>query len=180
MIEISRASTGYRPLYYGKKHLEGFVFYGDNGIIYEVNQAYIENRKEVKSASGKILERFEDVKMFELSQLRNARKIDFSKKDNFIIKGIVYIYCSPDSDAEYLRSFKIERDDWRVVNTYEYKVFRLNDFEITLKKLVKSTKNAKAIELERVVKAVYDAGFTSRDIESGVIERLYEKGLLKI
>ena len=82
------------------KEVKGFVFHDGEQEVFSIDRSYIEYDAQVKNAKGNLVPRTFSLESFKLNQVRNARKIDYSKKDNFYCGGLLYIHVGEDVKIE--------------------------------------------------------------------------------
>ena len=170
MIVLEREWSYLKTLYYNGKEIKGFVFYNNDGIIYETSMGWFDNElASYPKAQEKIV----------LTQVRNARVVKMENKDNFIIKGYVYIYCGQDSDFEYKETLHTRKEYDTYIHEYETYIFyaKNTNEDIGIQKCVKVEKNDKGKLIEEVCEML-----ESRNIHIGRIEvqKMLELGLLKV
>lgn len=119
---VSRGSNFLRPYVAAGREIRSIKIYNESGVIYETNQGWFE------------LKSYEDVIAIELeNEVKRAKKINFKRKDNFIVKSesdlyiIKYDLYLHESEFESIRHFqKI------VIDNADY-IQRANYAELTFK-----------------------------------------------
>lgn len=177
-VLLERESKYIRTLYTNGKEIEGYKFYNDNGILLEINCGWLEKEINKTTTSGKVYTSIEDMEIIELSQLRNARVEKFEKKDNFIIKGYVYIYCGKGGDFEFneiTNSNQVMGKDY----IYYYKHYHMayNGEQIAFKVFDRHEKTEYGSNLDNICKALNDKGLS---ISRYQVEKMLEMNLLNL
>lgn len=119
---ISRGSNFLRPYVAAGREIRSIKIYNESGVIYETIQGWF----EVKS--------YEDVVSIELeNEVKRAKKINFNRKDNFIVKSesdlyiIKYDLYLHESEFESIKHFQKT-----VIDNADY-IQRANYAELTFK-----------------------------------------------
>lgn len=118
MKTIKRASSSYRPYIVDGKYIGRIIFHDGNKELCTTHSGFIEYQ-EFDPIQQKKPSASYDLVEFKVYALRNARTINLSKKDNFVIKykdkekgyyeeGYVLYLYSP--DFKYERRFMVEYD----------------------------------------------------------------------
>ena len=90
------------------RNINTIKFYNESGLIFESRQGWLERSTYPETVEG-----------FDVSNVRNARKIDYTKKDNFCISVKdylgesaydLYIYTGVGGDIEILSDYETKKD----------------------------------------------------------------------
>jgi hypothetical protein len=162
MAKVRRLQSFMRTLYVevGKddnfKEVRGFVFHNGEQEVFSIAKSYIEYTTQVENSKGNLVSKTIDLKAFELSQVRNARKIDFTKKDNFYCSTLLYIYIGND-----VKINGVQKDVERTVgNTIVYDDLYSMSFncgEFTVDGIIKVFKRSEVSEKGKQLKKIGDA-----------------------
>ena len=182
---LKRVQSWKCTLFYGNingtkmKEIEGFAFYNEKGIIVEYSRSYLEKEIIKTSKNGKTYKSKDIIDNIELSQLRNARVENFSKKDNFVIKGIVYLYCGENGDISFIEKFSSEKDFDTSIHEYENYKFMINNTQevFVIEKFIKSKKTNKGEQIDNVCKVLQEKRIK---VDTFVIKQLLENNLLDL
>ena len=141
--EYLRRETCLNTLYYQGKEIDGFVFYNEDGEVLDINRGWLENA--LASHPNKAMDNIP------LSQVRRARVSKFENKDNFFMRGIMYIYCGKGGDFELVDIHQYEQEFDTTIHIYERVTFLLDGKEVAFDKIVtvKDTDKGKAIKEAR-------------------------------
>ena len=119
---ISRGSNFLRPYVAAGREIRSIKIYNESGVIYETIQGWFE------------LKNYEDVISIELeNEVKRAKKINFKRKDNFIVKSksdlyiIKYDLYLHESEFESIKHFQKT-----VIDNADY-IQRANYAELTFK-----------------------------------------------
>jgi hypothetical protein len=138
------------------KEVKRFVFHDGEQEIFSIARSYIEYDNQVANAKGNLVSRTFTLESFKLNQVRNARKIDYSKKDNFYYSGLLYIHVGEDVKIE-----SVQKDVERTVgNTIVYDDLYNMSFncgEFTVSGIVKVFKRSEVSEKGKQLKKIGDA-----------------------
>ena len=120
MVFLRRESTWLKTLFHEGKGIQGFVFYNEDGVVLEINRGWFDNENEYPKA----------VKEITLSQVRRARVVKMENQDNFIIKGVMYIYCGKGGDFELKEVTKRQQEFDTTIHHYNRFTFNCHNDEV--------------------------------------------------
>lgn len=180
MVVIARKESFMRPLYFGNKQIESYVFYDKDGIIAEYNRSCPVYKAESISNSGKKYFKEQDVKELHLSQVRNARKEDLSKKDNFILKDRLYLFCEPKGEIRLDKVFYAQEQLGHTIVKKEFKTFDINGGKMTVENIIERKRTDTGNNIDKVIAKVRKAGITENMATDYAITEMFLKGLIKL
>lgn len=175
MFNIKARKFGWRvmsvELQNGKvKELESIVFYNEDGVLF-TSGGYIETVSQNGAKSRK------DVECITLSQLRNCRKVDMSKCDNFLQGGTLYIYAGG-GECQYLKTETNRRNMGNSIYYYNNHFIAINGVEYEVERFTHSEKTKYGETVDKLVEAFRERGL--KNVSSYDIEKMYELGLLNV
>ena len=162
MAKVKRLQRFMRTLYVevGKddnfKEVRGFVFHDGEQEVFSIAKSYIEYTTQVENSKGKLVSRTIDLETFELSQVRNARKIDFTKKDNFYCSSLLYIYIGNDVKVNGIQK-DVERTVGNTIMYDDLYNMSFNCGEFTVDGIIKVFKRSEVTEKGKQLKKIGDA-----------------------
>ena len=162
MAKVKRLQRFMRTLYVevGKddnfKEVRGFVFHDGEQEVFSIAKSYIEYTTQVENSKGKLVSRTIDLETFELSQVRNARKIDFAKKDNFYCSSLLYIYIGNDVKVNGIQK-DVERTVGNTIVYDDLYNMSFNCGEFTVDGIIKVFKRSEVTEKGKQLKKIGDA-----------------------
>lgn len=167
--EYLRRETCLKTLYYQGKEIDGFVFYNEDGVVHDVNRGYLDNVLKMPSKQA-----MDDIP---LTQVRRARVVKFENKDNFFMKGIMYIYCGKGGDFELIKREERQQSFDTTIHTYERLTFLLNGEEVAFEKCIKVEDTPKGKAIKDARDKLKELGV---DLSTYDIQILLENNLLNI
>ena len=162
MAKVKRLQRFMRTLYVevGKddnfKEVRGFVFHDGEQEVFSIDRSYIEYTTQVENSKGNLVSRTIDLETFELSQVRNARKIDFTKKDNFYCSSLLYIYIGNDVKVNGIQK-DVERTVGNTIVYDDLYNMSFNCGEFTVDGIIKVFKRSEVTEKGKQLKKIGDA-----------------------
>lgn len=162
MAKVKRLQRFMRTLYVevGKddnfKEVRGFVFHNGEQEVFSIDRSYIEYTTQVENSKGNLVSRTIDLETFELSQVRNARKIDFTKKDNFYCSSLLYIYIGNDVKVNGIQK-DVERTVGNTIVYDDLYNMSFNCGEFTVDGVIKVFKRSEVTEKGKQLKKIGDA-----------------------
>lgn len=168
MVFLRRESTWLKTLFHEGKEIQGFVFYNEDGVVLEINRGWFDNENEYPKA----------VKEITLSQVRRARVVKMENKDNFIIKGVMYIYCGKGGDFELKGVTKRQQEFDTTIHHYNRFTFNChNDEVITIEEVSHVETTSKGERVKEVCRKLEEMGISIPQYE---VKKLIENNLLNI
>ena len=175
MINIKARKSDWRDmndeLKNGKvRAMESIVFYNEDGVLF-TSGGYIETVSQNGVKSRK------DVDCITLSQLRNCRKVDMSKCDNFLQGGTLYIYAES-NECQYLKTETNRHNMGNSIYYYDNHFIAINGVEYEVERFTHSEKTKYGETVDKLVEAFRERGL--KNVSSYDIEKMYELGLLNV
>lgn len=169
LVGLHRENSWLKTLFHEGKEIQGFVFYNDNGVVLDINRGWFDNEENSP--------REKSVRDIYLSGVRNARKIKFENKDNFFVKGIMYIYCGQGGDFELKEITHREKEYDTTIHHYERHTFIYNNELITIEKVAKISQNEKGEKINKACEKLEKLGISLSRYQ---VEKLIENNLLNL
>ena len=168
------------------KEIKGFIFHDGSKEVFKIEKSYIDYEHEVETSNGKKFKKTSSLESFELSQVRNARKIDYSKKDNFYCSSdnCLYIYTGVNEGDVQVKGVKKNVESILCNTIYYHDVYSLlfNCGEFTVNAEVKVFRKSKPTEEGVKIKKVSEALRTKYgiNITNHSIEKLLKDNVIDI
>lgn len=158
--------------------LQEVVFYNDEDVLF--SNTVLDELVEKISASGKPYTTTNTVS-FELSSVRNARSVDFNKKDHFLNKNILYIYvgqqgkCKGEVYCTGVGSSSEKMYD----KVFYYSVYAMvfNGIEKNIRVFNHSEHTESGKEVLKVTSALNDKGIK---VDKFMVEKMLKAGVLNL
>lgn len=152
------------------KDLDSIVFYNKDGVLFTC-PGYI----EAVSQNG--VQRRGDVECITLSQVRNCRKVDMSKGDNFLKGGTLYINIEGD-ECQYVKTITTRKNMNNSVYYYDNHFIVINGVEYEVERFSHAEKTKYGETIDNLVEAFRERGL--KNVGAYDIEKMYELGMLNI
>ena len=180
-VFLEREFSFSRVLCHNGKEINGFVFYNDNGVVITTHQRWLDKETMRVAHNGREYRHIEDTTSIELSNLRNARVEKFDKKDNFILKGVVHLYCGENSDFTYQGFETYEKDFGNTIHTNRKDTFinNLTQETIIIDKCINTRDTEKGQQIKAIQEKLKSVGVIAH-LTSSDIEQLLENDLLNL